>query len=147
MSSEYRVWVEVTVDTREEARAVEEALEEFWPFDLRHDGAFGRPHMLRVRGHGDGNIGICYTAERLGGDLKRLVWKTLQRYVDVAVQARCIEPDEKWGSNELEFAIARDGGLICRACEDCGDPLPFGATGKQCQACHDRDQTADGSHA
>jgi len=153
VSSEYRVWAEVTVATREEAWAVEEALEDFWPFDLKHDEIRalqiwdGQLHTFEVRGHGDGSIGAGWSPEQLAIDLKRLVWKTLQRYVDVTVRARCLEPDEAWGSNDLEFALARDGGLLCRDCDDCGDPLPFGATGKQCQGCHDRDQAEDGSHA
>lgn len=143
MSKEYRVWVEVTVDTRDEAWAVESALEEFWPFTLRHAQAFapnGKPQRyVEVWGHGDGNIGAGWSPEQMAIDLKRLVWKTLQRYVDVTVRSRCIEPDESWSGSELEFAVARDGGLICWACDTCGNHLPFGSKRGECADCQRED--------
>jgi hypothetical protein len=142
MGSEYRVWVDVQVATRAEAWAVEEALEEFWPFDLHSKESFpqhGKVPVLEVRGHGDGSIGAGWSPEQLAVDLKRLVWKTLQRYIEVTVQTRCIEPDETVCSDALEFVLARDGGLLCWACDTCGNYLPFGSKKGECAECQQED--------
>lgn len=138
MSSEYRVWVDVTVATKQEAWAVEEALEEFWPFTLRIGEGLappGQPHPLEVRGHGDGSIGAGWSSGQLAIDLERLVWKTLQRYTAVTVQTRCIEPDETICCDEMEFRVARDGGLLSWACDTCGNCLPFGSQKGECAEC------------
>jgi hypothetical protein len=142
MSKEYRVWVDVQVATLDEAWAVEEALEEFWPFDLKHEEGFAQPGkrgILEVRGHGDGSIGSGWSPEQMAVDLKRLVWKTLQRYVEVTVQTRCIEPDDTICCDELEFKLARDGGLINWACDTCGNYLPFGSKKGECAECKRED--------
>jgi len=149
VSSEYRVWVDVQVATRDEAWAVEEALEDFWPFDLDAKECPvrpGQPRTLEVRGHGDGSIGAGWSPEQLAVDLKRLVWKTLQRYVEVTVQTRCIEPDETVCSDALEFVLARDGGLLCWACDSCGNYLPFGSKKGECAECKqdDAEELRDG---
>ena len=138
MGSEYRVWVTVEVSTRLEIWAVEEALEEFWPFDLKAEDGFsppGHPRRLTVYGHGDGSIGAGWSPEQMAVDLKRLVWKTLQRYVEVTVRTRCIEPDETICGAELEFQVARDGGLLSWACDTCGNYLPFGSKKGECAEC------------
>jgi hypothetical protein len=134
MSREYRFWVRVDVASKEAAWVVEETLEGLWPFTLTHEENRVR-HVFEVSGKGDGSLGGGYMPEQMATDIQRSVWRALQRYVEVFVQSRQIEPDESWSSTELAFAIARDGGLLLQECAECGDPLPFAHPDKRCAAC------------
>jgi hypothetical protein len=91
--------------------------------------------VFEVWGKGDGSLGGGYRPEQMATDIQRRVWRTLQRYVEVFVQSRQIEPDESWSGTELAFAIARDGGLLSRECAECSDPLPFAHPDKRCASC------------
>ena len=134
MSREYRVWVSATVRPGLQ-HLVEEALEGVWPFVVRTHPWEGQ---VEVEAVGDGSLGSGQPFERFARDLRRVVWTFAGEYVDLSVRAVCLEDPEVYPGSEWEYTLDRDRGLLCRMCEGCGDLLPFGDHGAQCQSCRVR---------
>lgn len=136
MSREYRMWVSVRVPTREAACAAEEVLEDCWPWRLETERL---PSCIEVSGHGDGSLSGGALPEDLARDVRRRVWTALQGYAEVNVAWVCLDNQERACGDESEFARLRDSGELCRCCEDCRDPLPFGSTDDLCERCYEED--------
>jgi len=145
MSRDFRIWLNTTVATHDEASDVEDVFSSVWPMQESSidppSAAF--PGTVRVSLRGDGSLNGGKHFYTIVTELKREIWRRLRRYVDVHVAGTSLEPNDTVMSTVTEFERMRDTGQLQRYCCDCGHDLKFESCSDQCEICKNMDAMED----